>query len=120
MPHPDNKEPDNKAPNEAPTRAWHALTETACLDAMDTDSRGVTESEARVRLAQHGPNEVQLREPPSALARFARQFNTPLLFVPNVVNTFCASRYCTHSGRLPSLWSFGFVGRQKGIQPYAT
>ncbi len=81
MPHPASKEPDNKKPNEAPTLAWHALSATACLDAMDTDSRGVTESEARVRLAQHGPNEVQLREPPGALSRFARQFNNPLLFV---------------------------------------
>ena len=64
MPHRDNKEPDIKGPDEAQTRAWHALSPAACLDAMDTDSRGMTESEARARLARHGPNEVQLRKPP--------------------------------------------------------
>ncbi len=67
--------------DEVPTREWHALSTTDCLHALHTGSRGMTEAQVQVRLAQHGQNEVGLREPPSALSRFARQFDNPLLFV---------------------------------------
>ena len=63
------------------TRTWHALSAADCLSALQTDPRGLTETEAQVRLARHGPNQVSISKPPSALSRLARQLNNPLLFV---------------------------------------
>ncbi len=67
----------------APTdiRDWHHLPHTDALAALASSPAGLTDEEARERLASHGPN--RLPEPPrrSALTRFLLQFHNVLIYV---------------------------------------
>jgi magnesium-transporting ATPase (P-type) len=62
-------------------RAWHALTVGQTLAASGAGRGGLSERDARERLAQHGPN--RLAPPPrrGPLARFALQFHNVLIYV---------------------------------------
>jgi magnesium-transporting ATPase (P-type) len=61
--------------------AWHALGVDAVLSELGAPASGLTEQEARSRLARHGAN--RLPDPPrrGPLARFAFQFHNVLIYV---------------------------------------
>ena len=65
------------APPGAGVHAWHVLSFEAVKDRLKTDvSRGLTQSEATRRLAQHGPNTLAQARERSALAIFLAQFRS--------------------------------------------
>ena len=51
------------------------------LSALETGSEGLSEEKVRRRLEKHGPNRLPEQERPSALRRFARQFNNLLIHI---------------------------------------
>lgn len=65
----------------ARTLLWHALAAEEALAALDSRLEGLSENEARARLARFGPN--RLPEPPrkGPLARFLAQFHNLLIYV---------------------------------------
>jgi calcium-translocating P-type ATPase len=62
-------------------RTWHDLPQDRVLSELDVTTQGLSEAEARQRLAQHGPN--RLPDPPrrSLLVRFLLQFHNVLIYV---------------------------------------
>jgi len=60
---------------------WHTLTAERTLDALGTDSRGLTAAEASERLARHGPNELTAKEKESAFILFLAQFKNFLIIM---------------------------------------
>ena len=60
---------------------WHGESVTEVLEALDTTTEGLSESESRSRLDRLGPN--RLVEPPSrpAFLRFLDQYNDPLNYL---------------------------------------
>lgn len=46
-----------------------------------TGPRGLSVEEARARLADHGPNELEEVPPPSSLVILAHQFKSPLIYM---------------------------------------
>ena len=73
------------SPSQAPTAdampAWHALALPEVLDALGCDEHGLSEAEAAARLARYGPNRLPVTPAPPFVFVFARQFNSPLIFV---------------------------------------
>ncbi|HUG61980.1 MAG TPA: cation-transporting P-type ATPase [Methylomirabilota bacterium] len=65
----------------SPPIAWHAEDTSASLSALDTDQKGLSESEARQRLERYGPNRLPRGERTSALMRFLMQFHNLLIYV---------------------------------------
>ena len=66
----------------APPRAWHALTPEGALASLASHAeRGLTASEARTRLARHGPNVLQRNQGPSVLTLLWRQINSPIVYL---------------------------------------
>jgi Ca2+-transporting ATPase len=61
--------------------AFHALPVEAVCGAFQATDHGLSEEEARLRLAVAGPNRLPEQPPPSVLVIFARQFSGPLIFV---------------------------------------
>lgn len=59
----------------------HVLTVEQTFAALGTTSTGLTSAEARVRLAQHGRNELPHAAPPGVLRVFFRQFLSPLVYI---------------------------------------
>ena len=60
---------------------WHALTTEECLQELGTDTAGLGDDEAQVRLHQHGPNRLAPPARRSALVRFMLQFHNVLVYV---------------------------------------
>ncbi|NCC22181.1 MAG: HAD family hydrolase [Alphaproteobacteria bacterium] len=61
--------------------AWHTLSREQALETVGSGEKGLSEEQARERLAEHGPNklpEPKRRGPP---ARFFSQFNNVLIYV---------------------------------------
>jgi Ca2+-transporting ATPase len=58
---------------------WHSRGLDEVMDELGTSAQGLTAKEAEARLQRYGPNELQGRKGPSALAIFARQFADPLV-----------------------------------------
>ncbi len=70
------------APPDPGERAWHAEEGGAVLASLQSDpGNGLGSEEAARRLASHGPNALPEPEPSSALAVFARQFKSPLIYL---------------------------------------
>ncbi len=60
--------------------AFHRLGAAEALAALEADpQRGLSEGEARARLARHGRNELAAEQPPSAWRTLAAQFRDPLV-----------------------------------------
>jgi magnesium-transporting ATPase (P-type) len=80
---------DTLAPPASPTgptpparaSAAHARPAPEVLEALESSWHGLGSDEAERRLARFGPNRLAEPERPSALRRFARQFNNLLLYV---------------------------------------
>lgn len=60
---------------------WHALTVDEALTARQGRPTGLTEAEARERLAEHGPNRLPVAKRRSAAIRFLSHFNNLLIYV---------------------------------------
>jgi Ca2+-transporting ATPase len=61
--------------------AWHVLDVSHVEQLLATGAHGLTDTEARERLAQYGPNQVAEIEPPGPLRVLWRQFQSPLVFI---------------------------------------
>ena len=61
--------------------AWHAQPGSDVLDATGSAPGGLTDAEARSRLARHGPNTLPRVEGAGPLLIFWRQLNNPLIWV---------------------------------------
>jgi magnesium-transporting ATPase (P-type) len=64
-----------------PGTAWHSLDADAALAAVAASPEGLTQAEARRRLAQHGRNVLPSRPPPGWFAVGLRQLKSPLIYV---------------------------------------
>ena len=60
---------------------WHAMPGDAVQEALNTTAQGLSQAEARRRLARHGANELPAKSRPGALRRLAGQFNNLLIYV---------------------------------------
>ncbi|HEX6066180.1 MAG TPA: cation-translocating P-type ATPase [Longimicrobiales bacterium] len=67
---------------ESPTLTVYQRGTEEVIAALGSDARrGLTSSEARTRLDQHGRNELPAREPPARWRRFAAQFQNTLVIL---------------------------------------
>jgi magnesium-transporting ATPase (P-type) len=71
----------NAAPVTAEAPAWHALEAEAVVARLSTSAEGLADEEAARRLEEHGPNLLEVDEPPSALTILLRQFRSPLITI---------------------------------------
>ncbi|WP_107491111.1 cation-translocating P-type ATPase, partial [Thermobifida fusca] len=62
-------------------RQWHTVAAHEVFPALETSPDGLTEEEARRRLAEYGPNRLEEAPPPSAVAVFLRQFASPVIAI---------------------------------------
>ncbi|MBI4194321.1 MAG: cation-transporting P-type ATPase [Betaproteobacteria bacterium] len=68
-------------PNKVAPRLWHALPAEETLTAVGADLHGLSEAEARERLASYGPNRLPPPQRRGPLARFVLQFHNVLIYV---------------------------------------
>ena len=61
--------------------AWHAMEREAVFRELGIDGEGLSDEEAKTRLAEHGPNRLPEAKPRSALIRFFSHFNNLLIYV---------------------------------------
>ena len=65
-----------------PRQSWHALDSETVVQALQADARhGLSNAEARRRLAEHGPNRLPQAARRGPLLRFLAQFNNLLIYV---------------------------------------
>lgn len=69
---------------------WHALSTEDCTQALQTDSRGLTQEQVRERLLHCGPNRLPSTQRRGPLRRFLRQFHNILLYVMLVASLITA------------------------------
>ncbi len=60
---------------------WHAKTVPEVLGALRSRESGLTEAEAAERLREYGPNKLPEGKAESLFAIFARQFQSPLIYI---------------------------------------
>ncbi len=60
---------------------WHALSPDEALAVLGSRRSGLSQAEARLRLLEHGPNELMARRKTSPILAFLRQFLSPLIYV---------------------------------------
>ena len=63
------------------SRAWHATPAARVMALLDTSAEGLSAKDAAARLLRDGPNELAPPPAPSTLLLFARQFNSPLIYL---------------------------------------
>lgn len=62
-------------------RSWHAVTAKETMAAQESSPSGLSEAEARVRLARFGPNRLPPPKRRGPFLRFAAQFHDILIYV---------------------------------------
>ena len=60
---------------------WHHRSPDKALEQLETTRKGLSEEEAKRRLAEHGPNQLEQAERESALLRLLRQFHDVLIYI---------------------------------------
>ena len=60
---------------------WHILSSDEALRALNSRRSGLTETEAKVKLLQYGPNELKGKKKTPPILVFLRQFLSPLIYV---------------------------------------
>jgi len=60
---------------------WHVLSPDEALAALGSRRSGLSETEARARRLQYGPNELKSRKKTPPILAFLRQFLSPLIYV---------------------------------------
>lgn len=73
--------PDNRSNGAADERPWHALSANDTIAAQASDANGLSEAEARARLARLGPNRLPAPKRRGPFARFFAQFHNVLIYV---------------------------------------
>ncbi|ENO90285.1 cation-transporting P-type ATPase [Thauera linaloolentis] len=73
--------PSPDRPDAAPATAWHTLTRTQVEEALRSGKDGLSETEARQRLAYYGPNRLAPPKRRGPLLRLLMQFHNILLYV---------------------------------------
>ncbi len=66
---------------EAAAAAWHAKPAAVVLAALETSPNGLTDAEARRRLAQNGPNELASKPPKTLGAMVREQLGDPMVLI---------------------------------------
>ena len=61
--------------------AWHSMEAKAVATRLGVSHDGLTIMEAKRRLADFGPNEIEETSPPGAFTTFIAQFRSPLIFI---------------------------------------
>ena len=61
-------------------RAWHAVSAAEALAALGSDVNGLSDTEARQRLAAHGANRLPEQRSEGPLQRLVAQFRNPLIY----------------------------------------
>src|SRR5687767_13956115 len=61
-------------------REWHAESGDEVLRALDSTPSGLSDDEARARLATHGPNRLPQAAGPSAAGLLLAQVRSPLMY----------------------------------------
>lgn len=64
-----------------PEVSWHALEAGEVEERLGTRPAGLTQEQARERLATHGPNKLREEPPPSVLTTLLNQFKSPLIYI---------------------------------------
>ena len=62
-------------------KRWFQLTTEETLQELSSRRSGLTEEEAKSRLREYGPNELQRRKKTPRIVAFLRQFLSPLIYV---------------------------------------
>jgi len=75
--------------------AWYQLSVEQTLEALESDNKGLTSSEAKARLEKYGYNELAFKKP-STLMRLLRQFNNTLVYVLLVAGTITGTLTVLH------------------------
>ncbi|MCP3102233.1 HAD-IC family P-type ATPase [Myxococcus sp. K15C18031901] len=65
----------------SPGVAWHALSPEATLGRLGSGAQGLTDEQARERLARHGANVLERQKREGPLALLWRQLNSPFIWV---------------------------------------
>ncbi len=60
---------------------WHNLSPDETLRALNSKRSGLSETEAKTRLLQYGPNELKAKKKIPLIVVFLRQFLSPLIYV---------------------------------------
>lgn len=66
---------------ESETNQWHAQPLATVLTELDTTEQGLSSEEAQTRLRRYGKNSLPQQPPPTWWQIFARQFQSPLIYV---------------------------------------
>ena len=66
---------------EAAAAAWHAKPAAVVLAALEPSPDGLTDAEARRRLAQNGPNELASKPPKTLGAMVREQLGDPMVLI---------------------------------------
>ncbi|MCA9242312.1 MAG: HAD-IC family P-type ATPase [Phycisphaerales bacterium] len=70
--------------NTAHRPLWHAITTAEVRSALHAPDEGLSDAEADGRLRQYGPNVIPRGKPLAAWRVFARQFQSPLIYILGV------------------------------------
>jgi len=73
--------PINCAKVESMEEQWYKLSSAEALQKLHSKRSGLPETEAKTRLLQYGPNELQRGKKTPPLLAFLRQFLSPLIYV---------------------------------------
>jgi P-type Ca2+ transporter type 2C len=79
-----------RAPATAPAPDWHTLQAAEIADHLRSSARGLSGEEARQRLAEFGPNELQAAQRISPWALLAAQFKNVLIIILLVATALSA------------------------------
>jgi calcium-translocating P-type ATPase len=72
--------PEPPRPSASASLPWHAQREGEVLHSLNTRGEGLSQEEARARLARHGPNRLPAAAQQSIAELMLRQVNNPLMY----------------------------------------
>ncbi len=74
--------------------AWHSYSAQQVLEALKSDSSGLSQTEAQQRLEQYGANLLKPAKPKSAVIRFLLQFHNLLIYI--LLGAFVITSFLGH------------------------
>ncbi|HEU65167.1 MAG TPA: HAD family hydrolase, partial [Chloroflexi bacterium] len=93
-------------------KKWYNLSPNEALNKLASSRSGLSPSEARSRLQEHGPNELERKKKAPAVLLFLRQFRSPLVYILLVaaVVEFFVGKYLDASVILAVLLLMAAIG----------
>lgn len=73
--------PDKQIPLSDKMPMWHSYPSQQVLETFKTAHTGLSQTEAQLRLEQHGANRLQSQKPKSIIIRFLLQFHNVLIYI---------------------------------------